>query len=466
MADFGLASGFAFASDVARTLGATLAVLTFLLMPVLALVAAVGVGGLFLRRRHGSAREPGNRPISDRAGQRGGMGCLVLFFLVFLLMGGGFFYGFFVRPVLGIMAARDWLEVPCTVLSSEVKSHRGDDGTTYSIGMVYTYEFAGREHQSSRYDFMGGSSSGYAGKRAVVDRLPPGTRTMCYVNPDDPADAVLERGYTPDLWFGLIPLVFVAVGLGGTVYSLRRWRRPADAASVTTGLPTTAPTLVKDGTREATAAPGEGETVELKPKLAPWMRLVGTTILALFWNGIVSVFLLQLLQGWRSGRSDWFLTLFMIPFVVVGLGLIVAAGYFLLALFNPRARVLVTPGAVRLGGRLQVEWRFTGRSDVLQQVRVWLEGREEATYRRGTQTSTDRSCFARLDLARVSARGELRTGTGTTALPIGTMHSFASANNKIVWSLRVKGEIEFWPDVDDEYPITVLPAPNPNRANP
>ena len=127
--------------------------------------------------------------------------------------------------------------------------------------------------------------------------------------------------------------------------------------------------------------------------------------------------------------------------------------------------MLVTPGAVRLGGRLQVEWRFTGRSDVLQQVRVWLEGREEATYRRGTQTSTDRSCFARLDLAHVAARGQLRTGTGTAALPVGTMHSFASASNKIVWSLRVKGEIAFWPDVDEEYPITVLPALNPNRAD-
>jgi len=108
MADFGLASGFAFASDVAGAWGATLAVLNFLLMPVLALVAAVGVGGLFLRRRRGSTRKPGNRPISDRAGQREGMGCLVLFFLVFLLMGGGFFWGCLVRPVLGIMAGRDW----------------------------------------------------------------------------------------------------------------------------------------------------------------------------------------------------------------------------------------------------------------------------------------------------------------------------------------------------------------------
>ena len=83
-------------------------------------------------------------------------------------------------------------------------------------------------------------------------------------------------------------------------------------------------------------------------------------------------------------------TLFLIPFVLIGVALIFAVGYFFLALFNPRARLRITPGTPRLGSTLQVEWRFTGRSDVLQQVSLWLEGREEATYRRGTSTSTDR----------------------------------------------------------------------------
>jgi len=465
MADLGLISSFGFASDDAMMSGATLALLPFLLMPVLALVLAMGMGGRFRLRRHRSTPKPGNRPISDQAASSGGTGCLLLFFLLFFLIGSGFFYAFFVRPVLGILAAREWPEVPCTVLSSEVKSHRSDDGTTYSIEISYSYEVAGREYQSRRYHFMGGSSSGYSGKRAVVDRHRPGSRTVCYVNPHDPTDAVLERGYTPDLWFGLIPLAFVAVGLGGTVYSFRPARRPANVAAATAGLLTPAPTRARANTTGVRSAPGDGGTVELKPKLAPWMKLLGAVVIALFWNGILSVFLVQIIQGWRSGRGDWFLTLFMIPFVLVGLGMIVAAGYFLLALFNPRARVRVTPGVVRLGDPLQVQWRFTGRSDVLRQVRVWLEGREEATYRRGTQTSTDRSCFARIDVAHASTRGTLRAGTGIAKLPAGTMHSFAGANNKIVWSLRVQGLIDFWPDVDDEYPITVLPAERTNREH-
>jgi hypothetical protein len=37
------------------------------------------------------------------------------------------------------------------------------------------------------------------------------------------------------------------------------------------------------------------------------------------------------------------------------------------------------------------------------------------------------------------------------------MHSFAARNNKITWTLRVRGEIPKWPDIDDEYPVHVAP---------
>jgi hypothetical protein len=37
------------------------------------------------------------------------------------------------------------------------------------------------------------------------------------------------------------------------------------------------------------------------------------------------------------------------------------------------------------------------------------------------------------------------------------MHSFEAGHNKIIWSLRVHGDIYRWPDVKDEYPIVVLP---------
>jgi len=150
---------------------------------------------------------------------------------------------------------------------------------------------------------------------------------------------------------------------------------------------------------------------------------------------------------------------------LIGLVMIGAVGYCFLALFNPRPTLRMTPGAVPLGGQLQVDWEFSGRTHALQRVRIRLEGREEATYRRGTTTSTDRNVFARLELANVSARGEMRSGTRMVIIPAGLMHSFASDNNRIVWSLHAEGEIAMWPDVNEEFPLRVLPAAESARSN-
>ena len=56
--------------------------------------------------------------------------------------------------------------------------------------------------------------------------------------------------------------------------------------------------------------------IVLKPKTSRIGMLIGITCMAVFWNGIVSVFVWQVIESWRSGHADWFLTLFMIPFVL------------------------------------------------------------------------------------------------------------------------------------------------------
>jgi hypothetical protein len=137
------------------------------------------------------------------------MGC---FFSLFLLVGAVLFFFIFIRPVQQIVAAGSWDEAQCVILSSSVASHRGSKGgTTYSIEVEYEYWVDDRRYTSDRYSFAVGSTSGYEGKRKVVEDLPAGKRTVCYVNPSDPADAVLERGMTAQIWLGLLPLIFVAV---------------------------------------------------------------------------------------------------------------------------------------------------------------------------------------------------------------------------------------------------------------
>ncbi|MFH1731032.1 MAG: DUF3592 domain-containing protein, partial [Planctomycetota bacterium] len=355
---------------------------------------AVGVGGFYWIWRGKKKRADGSEApesISAKAkGKKSGPWAVVFFFGIFFAVGIGVFYAMFLRPMMKIEHAKGWPEVPCTVISSRVQSHEGDDSTTYSVDIFYSYTFDGHEYKSNRYSFMTASSSGYEGKKAVIVAHPKGRKTVCYVNPDDPAEAVLERGYTADMWFGLIPLVFVAVGAGGIFFTVRshlrkkaKAERPDVAAHAHTGAID----------REVPTGP-----VTLKPKHSPLGKLIGVTAFALVWNGLVSVFVWQVIKGWRTGQGEWFLTLFMIPFVLVGLGAIGGIVYYVLALFNPRPRLTLSSDAVPLGGAAELQWEFSGQVSRIGKFEILLEGREEATYRRGTDTVTDKNVFATLHI--------------------------------------------------------------------
>ena len=158
----------------------------------------------------------------DTAQARANTGIPRLIFGGFLLLGTGTFCGFFVQPATRIFAARSWPEVPCRVISSSVQvDDRGNDDPTFRADVLYAYTIGSREFRSNRHGFLGGSSSGSKGKSAIVRQFPRGKNTVCFVNPDDPTEAVLDRGLQTEMWFGLIPLVFVIVGALGVICARR-----------------------------------------------------------------------------------------------------------------------------------------------------------------------------------------------------------------------------------------------------
>ena len=166
--------------------------------------------------------------------------------------------------------------------------------------------------------------------------------------------------------------------------------------------------------------------------------------------------------GWSGGSWGGFdvcSTLFMIPFVLVGLGTIAGTGYYTLALFNPKVELQFDSGSTRLGETLALKWRLIGRPGRLNDFKLTLEAIEEAKYRRGTDTVTDTNTFIEIPLAEFDHidftwRGE---GEASVELPRDAMHSFVADNNKIIWRVRAKGAIPRWPDVNDSTDITVLP---------
>ena len=366
------------------------------------------------------------------AGKSGARGCF-LFGLIFFLFGGLFFWLAFGRGFVKLVQARDWMPTPCTIVSSEVKSH----GDTFSVEATYKYTINGLEYQGDRYDFVTGSSSGYDSKAAVVAQIPPGTNTTCYVNPADPKDSVLERGFTNEMYFAALPLLFAFIGLAGMYFAIAgKFGSPGVA-----------------GRTQTAALPAAGT----KKSSSRWASLIITIFIAAFWNGIVSVFIWQMALGWKSGQHPIGLTLFLIPFVVVGLILIGAIFYSFLALFNPVAELVFMPSSVRLGSSTQLNWKVRGKVERIRNLTIRLEGREEAHYRRGTRSYTDKEIFYKKELFQTTSSFNMSTGSINISIPRDTMHSLDLSNNKIIWTVYFVGDIKGWPDVEETYELAVLP---------
>jgi hypothetical protein len=392
------------------------------------------------------------QPLSSRRTGSFPSGCLVAFFAVFFLVGFAAFYFTTLRPAMQSLTARSWTETTCTVLSSQVGEHPGSKSTTYSVDVVYTYSFDGQPYQAHRYGFLGGSSSGRTGKEEIVARYPPGARVSCWVDPAHPDQAVLNRDPSAEWLFGLIPLVFLIIGACGMAWSYAAGQRAKAAAR---GLPM-APGEAFGVQIPPTAA--GGGPLELKPDATPWGKLLGLTFIALFWNGIVSVFVWQAVLGWRRNSPVGCLTLFLVPFVVIGLGLIYAVLRQLLILFNPRLHLTLTPGTLAAGECGFLQWRFSSQAAGVTRLKIVLEGQEEAQYRRGTNSYTDKSTFASLTVIDTQQPGEIESGSASFAVPADTMPSFKASHNKIRWALKAHCDIKSWPDSDDEYEVLVRPG--------
>jgi len=360
--------------------------------------------------------------------------------LLFAAVGGTLSVFLLILPVTRLLSAITWEETPATIKASTMRLWSTDDGTSHRADVLYEYTAEGREWISNRRSFFPMASSGYEAAKATVDRYPEGSATICFVDTGDPTRSILDRSFTAVYFVGLFPLVFLLAGVGLTVHARR---------SLTPSKP--------DHPQSFEQSETDSGVRQLEPGAGPVAKVVGMILVAAFWNGIVSIFVWQAVKAYTSGGPDWFLMIFLIPFVLVGLALIIGVFYTFLGAFNPRPKLTISPAAPRLGTKLRVEWSFRGQVNRIDSLEIVLEGFEKATYRRGTNTHTDREVFASMELVNISSKWELARGSTEVTIPEDTMHSFTSANNGVDWSLFVHGDIARWPDVEENFEIEIRP---------
>ena len=194
----------------------------------------------------------------------------------------------------------------------------------------------------------------------------------------------------------------------------------------------------------APTTPGTALAHQLGRVGVPWGCQFGCLVFAaLFWNGILSTFVLNVVRGWnRGGLVRWGEVLFLTPFLLIGLAVVLAALYTGL---NWVVSCLVGTVAVELSdhplapgaaARLHVA---QGGLVPLGRAAVWLVCTEEATYVAGTSKSTAKKEVEKHPAADPDQTGGALPLAAEFVVPGGAMHTFHAPNNKIAWTVRVTG---------------------------
>ena len=180
-------------------------------------------------------------------------------------------------------------------------------------------------------------------------------------------------------------------------------------------------------------------------------------MIALVWNGVLGFFIFDAFRDPVWGFSSIFFFLFMIPFVLIGLVLILGVAQSFLGLFNPVFEIAMSTGAITRGKGVDIAWEIKGNQKRIERLRIVAVGTETATYTRGTDTVTDTSHFGLVPIVETTETEEISFGSQTITIPTDAVHTFKDSNNEIFWAIQVRADIPLFPDVFQTHIFRVKP---------
>lgn len=401
---------------------------------------------------------------------------LVLFFLFFLAAGIGFTVLLINEVVLPQWRANNrFLETQGVVLQKRIGESDTGDSQVFRAEVLLEYEADGQTHEAwAHQDATGAYSSGREAKQAVLDRYEIGQTYKGWYDPQEPTTVCLARGYDWLAWtMLLLPLTFIAVGGGGLIFQFINWSTSVERRLAMVQRVQHMELFEPDGEhvrdlpavpREANLSNSPGTTLayRLPISVSPGWALAVIIAACLFWNGMVALFVTIAVNSHLRGEPEWFLTLFIIPFVLVGLGLCWYTGRQLLITTGVGpTRVEISVHPLEPGGECEFFLSQSGRL-TLDSLRVLLVCEEQATYQQGTNSRTETCPVFQAEVFRREGF-EVQHGMpfevqAPLRVPAGAMHSFKSTHNEVRWKLIVKGDVRGWPNYEREFPLLVYPA--------
>ena len=424
----------------------------------------------FVRRFFGKKRGARNM----RSDKLGGASLGLFFALVFL--GGCVSLGLVLvnTTIPAFRARHKFVASTCRVLEKRIEETVSNSGSSYQPDFHIEYHVNGRAYEAWTYEMPQLFTSDQTSSQAILDQFQIGREYPCWYDPHDPSQVVLVRSHGVFAWLILlVPASFMAIGGGGLVYTFLNWGKSAERrAALAQRAASLAPFYEPDsiGLRfpcvpaqdNLTNSPGTTLAFRLPSDVPTW-RMVGTLLIALFWNGIVSVFVVVAAESFARHEPEWFLSLALLPLLAVGLWLVYQV-VRQLAITTGMGPTIVEIDRHPLfpGGSYQLVVAQSGRLAV-NSLTISLVCDEEAVFRQGTNVRQATCRVYRDEIGR-HERFVIKPENPFSArcrfiIPPTAMHSFRSEHNKISWKLIVRGDAIGWPVFERSYRVNVYPQP-------
>ncbi len=264
------------------------------------------------------------------------------------------------RPAMQQTEAMGWNEVPCVIreIGIEAKQIKNGNGanrvsTGYGPKVEFEYTVNGQVFSSKQFWFGSRLFNKQSEVQEMIHPFEKGGEYSCWVDPNNPAVAVLDRDTRDDSLVGwLVGGLFAAIGGIGCLASLWTMIRPSGSShsisarpSINSATPGSEPgaSLSAAGFStyfDADVCPEEGNDPDdpliLKQEYSRSTVAIGVWFFALVWNGFIGFFLYLA----TSNGIPFFAMIFLGIFALIGVAILWGAIYKTLQVWNPLTTVV------------------------------------------------------------------------------------------------------------------------------
>jgi hypothetical protein len=203
----------------------------------------------------------------------------------------------------------------------------------------------------------------------------------------------------------------------------------------------------------------ENKPHTFKPLQSQAEQTVSLLFFVIFWNGAISLFIIQAVNEFHGGRQDWIQVLFLVPFAGVGLLLILLFFHTLFGIGNPVPSIVLEPAKCSYGSSELLSWSWQGKAGRVQKLKIALTGRQVFYQKEGKIIDKEENEFFRMPLVETENPQEIVSGQVAFVMP----NQDIPETGDIEWAIEIYGRVKIWSDVSEK--LIIMSRREPMRSS-